>query len=129
MDDLDAIRRTIALYCQLCDDGRFEEWGDLYTEDARFCVLGKVYEGREEIRGFIERAQPAGARGKHVAANPVIDVEGDEAVARTDYVFLSRNGGSLALTSAGRYHDRLVRRGGRWLFSERRIVFLGDEPG
>jgi hypothetical protein len=31
------------------------------------------------------------------------------------------------ITSAGRYHDRLVRNRDRWRFADRRIVFLGDE--
>jgi hypothetical protein len=33
------------------------------------------------------------------------------------------------VTSAGRYHDTLVRNGGTWRFASREIVFMGDEPG
>ena len=90
--------------------------------------MGRTYEGRDAIKGFIEKAQPPEQRGKHVAINPLIDVDGDTATARTDYVFVGRTADGLAVTSAGRYHDRLVRDGGRWRFAERRIVFMGDEP-
>ncbi|HLG92637.1 MAG TPA: nuclear transport factor 2 family protein [Acidimicrobiales bacterium] len=128
MSDHDAIRNTLARYCQLCDDGWFDEWAKLYTEDATFHVMGKVYRGRDEIKGFIQAGQPPQMRGKHVATNSVIVVEGDQATARTDYLFVGRAGEGFAITNVGRYHDKLVRRGSEWLFSERRIVFLGDEP-
>ncbi len=128
MSDYDAIRETLALYCQLCDDGRFEEWGELYTEDATFHVMGRVHNGRGEIKEFIRASQPPERRGKHVAINPVINLAGDEATSTTDFIFVARQGERLAVTNSGRYHDRLVRRGDRWLFSERRIVFMGDEP-
>jgi 3-phenylpropionate/cinnamic acid dioxygenase small subunit len=127
MSDEESVRRTLALYCQLCDDGRFDEWADLYTDDARFSVLGGHHDGRAAIRAFIEAGQPPERRGKHVCANPVVEVRGDEASARTDYVFVARADGGFAITSAGRYHDRLVRDGDRWRFAERRIVFLGEE--
>ncbi|MGH9111249.1 MAG: nuclear transport factor 2 family protein [Acidimicrobiales bacterium] len=127
MSDEAAIRRTLAAYCQFCDDGRFDEWGALFAEDASFRVLGRSHEGRAAIQAFIAAAQPPERRGKHVCANPLIDVDGDTARAVTDYIFLSRiDGGGLAVSNTGRYHDRLVRRGDRWLFAERSIVFMGE---
>ena len=126
--DEEAIRRTLALYCQLCDDGRFEEWGELYTDDATFTVMGRTHRGRAAVRAFIEKGQPPERRGKHVCANPLIDVDGDEATATTDYVFVASSPeGGFTILSAGRYHDRLVRVGDGWRFAERRIAFLGDE--
>jgi 3-phenylpropionate/cinnamic acid dioxygenase small subunit len=124
------IRRTLALYCQLCDDGRFDEWADLYVEDAEFHVMGTTHRGRAAIKAFIEKGQPPERRGKHLCANPLIDLDegGTGARAVTDYVFVGRAGGGLAITSAGRYHDRLVLDGGRWRFARREIVFMGDQP-
>jgi 3-phenylpropionate/cinnamic acid dioxygenase small subunit len=125
MTDEEAIRRTIAQYCQLCDDGRFDEWADLYTDDAAFHVMGETHTGRAAVKAFIEKGQPPERRGKHLCFNSVIDVKGDEARAITDYVFVDKQ---RVVTSAGRYHDRFVRDGTRWRFADRRIVFLGDEP-
>jgi 3-phenylpropionate/cinnamic acid dioxygenase small subunit len=122
--DEEGIRRTIAEYAHLCDDGRFDEWAALYTEDCRFHVMGKTYEGRAATKSFIEKGQPPDRRGKHICFNSVIDLEGDRARAVTDYIFIDRQ---KAVTSAGRYHDVLVRDPDRWRFAERRIVFLGDE--
>jgi uncharacterized protein (TIGR02246 family) len=123
MTDEEAIRRTIAQYAHFCDDGRFAEWADLYTDDATFSVMGETHSGREQVRAFIEKAQGPEARGKHLCFNTVIDLHGDEARAWTDYVFIDRG---KAITSAGRYHDRLVRQSDRWRFASRRIAFLGD---
>ncbi|WP_334143593.1 nuclear transport factor 2 family protein [Rhabdothermincola sp.] len=126
----EGIRRTLALYCQLCDDGRFDEWADLYVDDAEFHVMGITHRGRAAIKAFIEKGQPPERRGKHLCANPLIDLDegGTGARAVTDYVFVGRAGGGLAITSAGRYHDRLVLDGGRWRFARREIVFMGDQP-
>jgi 3-phenylpropionate/cinnamic acid dioxygenase small subunit len=128
MTDEEGIRRTLALYCQLCDDGRFDEWAQLYTEDAAFKVMGDVYQGPEAIKGFIAQAQPEGRRGKHVAVNPLIEVDGDAARAWTDYIWVGPGTGQFPVTNVGRYHDRLVKQDGRWLFVERQIVFMGEEP-
>lgn len=61
--------------------------------------------------------------------------DGASATAVTDYVFIARAAGaeggpmgSFAITSAGRYHDRLVLDDGTWRFARREIVFLGDQP-
>lgn len=127
--DLEAIRRLLALYCQLCDDGRFEEWAELFTAEATFTVMGTTHTGRAGLQQFMAEAQPAEARGKHVAVNPLIEVDGNRARAWTDYVFVGRvgEGDRLGVTSSGRYHDDLVRDDdGRWRIAARRIVFLGE---
>jgi 3-phenylpropionate/cinnamic acid dioxygenase small subunit len=120
----DGIRRTLAQHAQLCDDGRFDEWADLYAKDASFSVMGQTYKGRDAIKHWIEKVQPAEHRGKHVLINPVIDVDGGEAHVVTDYIFIAKD---KTIASAGRYHDRLVKEPDRWRFAERGIVFMGDE--
>lgn len=118
------IRRTLARYCQSCDDGDFDRFGELFEAGASFSVLGRTHEGRDAIRAFMEVAQRAEARGKHVIAQSDIevDVDGVSATAVTDYVFVTK---AKEITSAGRYHDRL-RRGddGEWRFVSREIRFL-----
>lgn len=127
-DDRESIRWALARYCQLCDDGCFDEWAMLFTKDATFTVMGETRRGRADIKAFIEAGMPPEVRGKHMCANAVIDVEpaGDEADAATDFVFVGRVGGKLAITQAGRYLDRLVRVDDDWQFASRQIVFLGE---
>jgi 3-phenylpropionate/cinnamic acid dioxygenase small subunit len=125
-DDHEAIRNLLVDYCQLCDDGRFDEWGQLFTDDATFTVMGTTHTGRGDVQAFITAAQPPEARGRHLISQPRLNIDGDSADARTDYAFVGRTDRGLAVTSSGRYLDHLVRDGGRWRFASREIVFLGD---
>jgi uncharacterized protein (TIGR02246 family) len=124
----EGIRRTLAQYAQLMDEGRFDDWADLFTDDARFHVMGSTQEGRAAIQKWITAAQPPEARGKHAILSSVIDLADDRRTARvwTDYAFVDQK---HRVTSAGRYHDEL-RSGddGRWRFTLREIVFLGGAP-
>ena len=124
--DHDAVRSVLAQYCHLCDDGRFEEWGELFTDDAVFTVLGTTHEGRETIQAFIAAAMPPEARGRHLLSEPHVTISGDTADVATDYAFVGRTAGGLAITSTGRYLDRLVRDDSTWRIASREIVFLGD---
>ena len=119
------MRRTLAAYCQLLDDGRFEEWSMLFAEDALMVVMGERLVGRDAIRGFIEPTQPAEARGRHLLSEPLVTIDGDRAEARTDYAFVAQ---TFDVLSAGRYYDRLVLGAGGWQFSVREIVFVGAQP-
>ena len=122
------IRRTIARYCMLCDDGRWDEWGDLFTEDARFHVMGTTKVGRADIQEFISSSMPPEVRGRHVCANCLISVDSWNGTAKvwTDFVFVDKAG---AITSNGRYHDEMVRGEDKvWRFALREIAFVGEQP-
>ena len=77
MSDEDAIRRTIAQYCHFCDDGRFDEWADLYTDDATFRSWATPTRGGPTSRRSSSRASRPTRRGKHICFNTVIDIDGD----------------------------------------------------
>jgi uncharacterized protein (TIGR02246 family) len=124
MTDEEGIRRTLALYSQLCDDGRFDEFAQLFAADAEFRVMGMVHQGREAIQTFMAAAQGPEARGKHITSNTVISVDGHTARAFTDYLFVATD---KTITNIGRYHDALVREpDGVWRFQVREIVFQGE---
>lgn len=120
------IRRLLAMYCQLIDDGRFDEWIQLFTDDIEFVVMGMHKHGHAELRGFIEPSQQADARGKHMISEPWIEVTStDAATATTDFAWVSKQG---EVGQSGRYLDRIVHNGERWQFQRREIVFTGDQP-
>jgi uncharacterized protein (TIGR02246 family) len=129
LDDEIQISAMLAAYSQLLDDGLFEPWSDLFTEDARLSFPGRDAEGRDQIRALMEKVQPDGARGKHMTANSTVDVDGDTATGTTDYLFVRGGAEGITIVSAGRYHDTLVRQDGRWRFRERRITFLATPGG
>jgi len=124
--DVEAVLDTVARYCQLCDDGRFEEWAELFSDDAEFAVMGQVHRGPAAIRDFISAAMGPEARGRHITANPVVEVDGDTATTSIDYLFVKGAGASFQVINVGRYNDVLVRDGDRWLFAKRSITMLGS---
>ncbi|GJM38313.1 MAG: hypothetical protein DHS20C19_16800 [Acidimicrobiales bacterium] len=120
------IRRLLAMYCQLIDDGRFDEWTVLFTDDIEFVVMGMHKHGHAELRGFIEPSQQADARGKHMISEPWVELTSDStATATTDFAWISKSG---EVGQTGRYHDDIVHTGERWQFRRREIVFTGDQP-
>ncbi len=131
MNDEDRIRRTLNEYSQLLDDGRFDEWADLFTEDARLELGDQATVGRPAIRAYMAEVQASGRRGMHVTTNSLVDVDvdGDTARATTDYLFVRPGAEGLVLVAAGRYHDRMVRDGERWRFRVRSITMLPSDPG
>lgn len=129
MNDLEAIRRLIAIYGQLIDSKRFDEWGELFAEDAEFRVWGRAYIGRSEIVREIGGMQPD-RPGKHIVLQPVIDLIGaSEARCWTDLCGLGSSEAGIAIVTIGRYHDDLVRsdHDGRWRI-RRRVIVMGGEP-
>lgn len=55
-DELE-IRRLLAKYSQLIDDGRIDDWLDLFTEVAEYLVMGLHLTGQVELRGFVAASE------------------------------------------------------------------------
>lgn len=128
MNDYEAIRRLIALYGQLLDSKRFDDWGGLFCDDATFRVWGKVYEGRATIQREICGMQPD-APGKHVVLQPVIDIDPNslDAHAWTDLSAFATGPEGIVVATLGRYHDRLRKSANKqWRFAERVLVMGGE---
>jgi 3-phenylpropionate/cinnamic acid dioxygenase small subunit len=128
-DDEDEIRRTLGRYSLLCDDGRFDEWGELFTEDARLELMGKVTTGRRAIVTYMQSVQPAESRGLHMTSGSLVEVDEAIAAATTNYIFVRPTTEGVAIVAAGRYYDQLVRDGRRWLFAQRRITLASPPNG
>ena len=129
MEDYEAIRRLIAIYAQLLDSRRFDEWGELFRADATFLVWGRKYRGRDEILREIAGMQPADHPGKHALLQPVMDLMGEgRALAWTDMSVMTTTDRGIEVATIGLYHDELVRdsSGGRWRFASRAIVMAGE---
>lgn len=128
MNDHEAIRRLLALYGQLLDSKRFDDWGRLFCEDAVFRVWGKTHVGREAIQREICGMQPD-APGKHVVLQPVIDLDAEAgtALAWTDLTALASGPQGIVIATIGRYHDRLRRdHDSKWRIQERVLVMGGE---
>ena len=114
-----AIRRLIARYCQLVDDGDFDAAADLFIEEARYVALGKSLDGRVAIKAMLADG------GRHATLHQVSNVvvsNGSQpgtyhAVA--DLNVAAKLEGSWTPAFVGRYHDTLVGEGRGMRFSQR----------
>jgi 3-phenylpropionate/cinnamic acid dioxygenase small subunit len=127
LDDERAIQRLMARYCQLVDDGAFDELPHLWTDDAELALRGETATGPVAIVAVIAGLQTPERRGLHVGANAIVDVEGDTARSESDFVFMRREGGPDPIVKfIGRYIDSFVRTRDGWRFRRREIRFRGS---
>jgi hypothetical protein len=122
-EDAELIRRTLGLYGALLDDLRFEEWGQLFTEDAEWVVMGASFKGRAAIVAGVGAMEPK-AQGwvKHLSYPPVIEIDSPTtARAWSDIVALVRDAqsGSWSIVAVGRSYDTLRKEGGTWRYARR----------
>jgi len=122
---------VIGRYAHCMDDGSFDELESLFADDATFDItpdpgIVKVpITGRRAIRDALEaryRDVTRVAQRRHIMSTTIFnDVSATTAAARTflTVVSTSKADGSLTLHGSGIYHDRFVRDGSRWVFSER----------
>jgi len=128
LNDERLIRRSLALYCQLLDDRRFDDWIKLFAEDAEWTIPSVTFKGRREIEAGLRKID-AGPLGicKHLTFHSVIEFDApSEARAWSDLVCIIRDprpenrASDWRVVSAGRYYDRLAKGGdGLWYFTKR----------
>jgi len=122
LDDERLIRRTLALYCTLLDDRRFDDWSQVFTEDAEWIIPGTAFKGRAAIAAGVGATQPSVVgRVKHLSHPPAIEFTSFRtARAWSDVVVLSRNReGVWKILAAGRYYDDLEKEDGAWRLRRR----------
>ena len=127
------VRETVHRYAHLVDRGAIEELLELFAEDGTL-EAGDLppARGRDAIRALLigtgARLAAAAERPliRHHLSNLTIDVAGPEAATAACYFFVVTERGP---DHWGRYRDRLIRAGERWLFHHRRVRTDGYAPG
>ena len=127
MEDAFEIAQLRATYCHLLDDRRWNEFNDLFTEDATFDGLRRI-SGKAAIHEFFSVECPKIAdQFWHFCSNGSIDVHGDTATGRISMEYFSVTSG-ISYVSFGHYDDVIVRTDGGWKFASRRITFYFYSP-
>ena len=132
LEDREAIRDLFARQNLAYDRREPEATAAMFTEDGVLELTGSglAFRGREAIRGYMVRLlDVTGDDYRHWTNSLAIDGGGDEASVECYVAVFGMRDGALRL--AGRYHDRLRRVGGAWLFAYRRYdgeYSAGDVP-
>jgi 3-phenylpropionate/cinnamic acid dioxygenase small subunit len=113
-----AVRRVLARYCLLVDDRDFDQLLELFTEDARFNVLGNDLHGRAAIREWMNGIPPS--MFHHVTNVVVSNGSHGTTHAISDCTVGARqDDGAWSIRTLGRYHDTFVGDGRNVQFSQR----------
>ncbi len=124
LEDLEAIRKLKARYCQLCDDDHNPEGlTELFVADGVWeATVSGRYEGAEAIRGFFTGMRESGRirNSAHHALNPLIEVDGDRATGHWRLIMLYTANVPEPLPSffriIGWYREAYVRTDSGWRF-------------
>jgi hypothetical protein len=120
-----AIRELLATYCFKLDAGLHEEMAALFTEDGTWDTAFGTGTGRAgiiaQLRKIAALSSDPRSRRIHMTTNIVIELAGDTATARSNWMVFENSAQGPRISSGGEYLDRLAKRDGRWLFQYRKI--------
>ncbi len=123
--DKEEIRELYARYCFFVDMGMPERFAESFCEDGVLWLSDRgSFRGREEISAHVARRV---GKTFHLIHNVSIDrVEEAEAVAHAYFQLLDPE--TAATVAYGTYDDLLVRVGGRWLWSRKKVNYTYRSP-
>ena len=121
MSDYDEIMNLIASYGHIYDDGRLEEWTELFQHGS-YTFLGKEFKGQ----ALKDRIIPVSIRkaAKHLNFNVAIQINGNRATAKSDFVTCARDAFGVLKADIpeavwGRYDDVFEKVDGKWRWISR----------
>jgi hypothetical protein len=116
-----AIRRVLDEYCLRLELNAFDDWLDLFTDDAVYDVFRRSLHGRAEIAGMLSQAP----HGVHLPGAARIALDGDQADVVQSYLFVPNSDDKW---NSGWYQRRLVRTAVGWKIAHTRVKIarIGD---
>jgi len=121
----DAIRELMAAYAQALDACRFADVAACFAADGEWTTDYGAARGPAEIEAFIRGIVPVRGEGpqrKHYITNIIIKVDGDSAIAVSDYLIIRESEDGLIPVMGGTYKDRFVKTPAGWRFSRKELV-------
>ena len=131
--DRQQILELMAAYGQAMDAADGDAFVKLFTPDAVLIAGGgETFKGTDALRKIGASAgqrevvsgpvPPRGYPVHHQYSNVSMNIKGNAATVRANWLVINGRVRIPALQSMGHYEDTLVKRNGRWLYTERRIV-------
>ncbi|MDW5611277.1 MULTISPECIES: nuclear transport factor 2 family protein [Mycolicibacterium] len=125
-----AVTELLYRYAELIDAGDFDGVGELLGRGDFMGVTGAdAIAGRfaATTRRFPEHGNTP--RTRHLVLNPIVDVDGETATARSTFCVVQRTDNvPLQPIAVGRYADTFARDAGGWYFTSRavKVEMVGD---
>ncbi|MGQ0651416.1 MAG: aromatic-ring-hydroxylating dioxygenase subunit beta [Betaproteobacteria bacterium] len=136
MTDREAIADLVQRTAFLLDEERLADWCGLFDAAGTYELAAYSTELRKWMtwwhadRPTLEKTLKEvpqhvrdPARRRHVVGAPLVEIAGDEAKATAQFaIFRTTPEGQSSLYLVGRYDDRLVKRGGAWLYAAHKAI-------
>jgi len=129
LEDRIAIRELVETYSDAVFRRDADAWGQTWTQDATWNLMGQEVSGREAIVQMWLGAMDMFEFVAFHALPGAIEVNADRATARVYVSEVLKPKGASVRRVEGEYIDELVKTEGRWQFSKRvyRVV-MDDTP-
>ncbi len=126
LEEIEAIKQLKARYFRLMDTKQWDQWGDVFTEDAIVAASPRpeeIYDGRANIVRSVSTVL-RDATTVHHGHMPEIALTGPDTAtgvwAMYDFVDLPQ----LVLHGWGHYHEEYVKQDGAWRIRRLRLTRL-----
>lgn len=116
---LEELKQLKYRYCYHLDNGNTSSFIDLFTDDVQFEVpnYGEGT-GKEDIREFIEEVVSQDINMlSHIAANPIIEIDGRKAIGKWNYIVIIEPYDGDAQLGKGQWNDEYRRVDNEWKIS------------
>jgi ketosteroid isomerase-like protein len=124
LEDRIAIRELHETYADAVVRADADDWSKVWTENARWTLMGATVEGREAIVGLWKQAMSGLEAVSFHCIPSMISIAGARATGRcqTQEYMKVKDGTTRAI--GGLYEDTMIKEAGQWRYSERvfRIV-------
>jgi len=125
----EAIAELIARYNRAIDHNDFQGWADCFAPEGIFDGIIGRFSAHRELDRFtaeVRKLTTTTPHLRHYVTNIQTEITGTEARSRCFLLMTSTSKDSgTKVVIAGEYDDKLVKRDGRWLFTERKVLIDG----
>ncbi len=125
----EAITELIARYNWAIDHNDFQGWADCFAPEGIFDGMIGRYAAHGELDRFtadVRKLTASTPNLRHYVTSIQTEVSGNQARSRCFLMMTSTTKeGGAKIVIAGEYEDKLVKRDGRWLFTERKVHMDG----
>jgi hypothetical protein len=129
LEDREAIKELRAKYCWTVDEGKFEEFLNLFTDDVD-CDFGSLgtFKGKSEWKKFVYETIPTFfSKMRHLIHNAITEIEEEQAKGKAYFEFVGIRQGE-SFVGGGHYEHKYIKINGGWKFQALKAVIYYMVP-